>query len=250
MPERYLSETLQTFPGIAHHTAPLIGIEALIYNRLWKAIIEQKLRPGAKLREDVIGETFSISRTVIRKILVIMEQEGIVELPMNRGAYVASPSPQDAKEAVDAAALINVHAVSKITAPGHTIEPDHIERMKRHVALQAGAEAAGSFAEIRIISGEFLVLLVHIYGNRILAGEYENLITRMTLAASLYQRGDRQLRAGAKFQQDLTDRIVEHDQKGAVKLVTGFYEQLEASFDYNPAEDEVDLRKILTGIQE
>lgn len=28
LPERYLSEALQSLPGIAHHTAPLRGVEA------------------------------------------------------------------------------------------------------------------------------------------------------------------------------------------------------------------------------
>jgi DNA-binding GntR family transcriptional regulator len=246
MPERYLSEALQTFPSIAHHTAPLIGIEAQIYNRLWLAIIEAKLKPGTKLREDVICETFAISRTVVRKVLFIMEQEGIVELPPNRGAYVATPSPDDARDALEAARVISLHVVSGLSAPHHTVGQSHIERMRRHISVQAAAEAAGDFARTRILSGEFLTLLTHVYDNRILASQFENLITRMTLAASLYQRGERQLRAGAAFQSDLLDRILKHDGDGALSVMTGFYDGVSGSFKYDATDSDPDLRAILS----
>jgi DNA-binding GntR family transcriptional regulator len=245
MPERYLSEALQTFPSIAHHTAPLFGVEAEIYNRLWRAIIEGKLKPETKLREDVIGETFAISRTVVRKVMFIMEQEGIVELPPNRGAYVAKPSPDDARDALEAARVISLHVVSGLAAPHHTIGPDLLERIRRHIAIQVDAESADDFARTRIISGEFLVLLVHVYGNRVLAGQFENLISRMTLAASLYQRGERLLRAGAAFQKDVLQRILDHDEKGAGVLMAGFYDAVERSFRYDSSDGEPDLRAIL-----
>jgi len=245
MPKRYLSEALQTFPDIAHHTAPLTGVGETIYNRLWRSIISGRLKSGTKLSEDVICNIFSVSRTILRKVLVIMEQEGIVELPPNYGAYVATPTPEDAHDVVEAAKLINVYTVTQLSAPDNKIDPDHLTRIRQHIALQEAAEASGDFAPIRIISGEFHVLLVHIHGNRILAAQYENLITRLTLVAALYQRGERKLRAGAAFQRELIDRILAHDQKAAIKLVTDFYEGVESSFVLELS-DETDIQTILT----
>lgn len=92
-PKRYISEALQTFPDIAHHTAPLVGVGATIYNRLWRSIISGRLKSGTKMSEDVICKIFSVSRTIVRKVLVIMEQEGIIEQPINYGTYVATPTP-------------------------------------------------------------------------------------------------------------------------------------------------------------
>jgi DNA-binding GntR family transcriptional regulator len=247
MPERYLSEALQTFPGIAHHSAPLFGVEAEIYNSLWKAIVDGKLKPGTKLREDVIGETFGISRTVVRKVMFIMEQEGIVDLPPNRGAYIAMTIPDDARGILEAARVVNLHVVSELAASDREISRDNLGRLRRHIVTQAEAEATRNFARVRIISGEFLVLLVHVYGNRVLAAQFENLITRMVLAASLYQRGERQLRAGATFQNCLLEQILDHDQHGATAAMTGFYDALERSFRYDSPDDEPDLRTILGG---
>lgn len=88
--------------------------EALIYDRLWNAILDRKIRPGTKLAEDEIGAAFNISRTVIRKVLFIMEEQGIVHLPPNRGAYVATPTPEDAQEVLEATRVIAMHVVGEL----------------------------------------------------------------------------------------------------------------------------------------
>lgn len=247
MPERYLSPVLQTFPGIARHTASLLGVEALIYNRLWRLIVEGKLRAGAKLREDIIGDVFDISRTIVRKVLVIMEQEGIVELPSNRGAFVATPTPKEAQDAVQAARMISVHVAKKLAESGYRLTSANLERLKRHIELQAEAEKTDEFAVVRIISGEFLVLLAHVHGNKILADQFEILVSRLTLAASIYQRGERKLRISAAFESMVLEHILAHEQEQVGKAMGDLYDSIAGSFYYGSKDSEVDFRSILMG---
>ena len=74
---------------------------AAIYKALWHAIIEQALQPGAKLPEDAIGEKFGASRTIVRSALARLAAEGLVELRRNRGAAVATPSWNEARDIFD-----------------------------------------------------------------------------------------------------------------------------------------------------
>jgi DNA-binding GntR family transcriptional regulator len=69
-----------------------------IYRALRHAIIEQALEPGAKLPEDTIGERFGASRTIVRSALGQLAAEGLVELRRNRGAAVATPAWEDARD--------------------------------------------------------------------------------------------------------------------------------------------------------
>ena len=94
----YLSPALQSEDAALMQSASLSGIEAKIHVDLWNAIIDRKLKPGVKLEELVMCDIYGISRTVMRKVLMIMEQDGLVFLPPNKGAYVASPSLQSAFE--------------------------------------------------------------------------------------------------------------------------------------------------------
>ena len=74
---------------------------ATIYRALRHAIIEQALSPGAKLPEDAIGERFGASRTIVRHVLGQLAAEGLVELRRNRGAAVATPSWEEARDIFD-----------------------------------------------------------------------------------------------------------------------------------------------------
>ena len=71
---------------------------AMVYGALRRAIIEQALAPGAKLPEDMIGDQLGVSRTLVREALARLSAEGLVELRHNRGASVAYPSLEEARD--------------------------------------------------------------------------------------------------------------------------------------------------------
>ena len=49
-----------------------------IYASLRRAILEQALKPGVKLPEDSIGDTFGVSRTSARNALLRLASDGLV----------------------------------------------------------------------------------------------------------------------------------------------------------------------------
>ncbi|WP_192798414.1 GntR family transcriptional regulator [Brucella intermedia] len=244
MPERYISEILHQFPGIAHHTAPLTGIEATMYNRLWRSIIDGKLRPGAKLREGAICETFGVSRTLVRKVLLIMEHEGIVHLPPNHGAYVATPSSEEARDVCEAAKLIGIYTASGLADPAQEVSKENVRRIEKMIALQEKAEEEGDFTQARRISGEFQILLAHVYGNKILAAQFENLITRLAMSMTLYQAGRLQP-PRAQWQTELLAKILNHDKEQVVALMRNFYHSIENSLQFSIGSEEPNLKAIL-----
>ncbi|OKP62046.1 hypothetical protein BTE77_35965, partial [Ensifer adhaerens] len=134
---RFLSPALHTQDALALVTAPLGGVEGKIYNNLWNAVIDHKLRPGTKIDEAVLGEIYGISRTVIRKVLFIMEQEGIVHLPVNRGAYVASPSREDAEQLLEAIETLLLAFAQKLASNPQAISAKDRERLERHLEAEA-----------------------------------------------------------------------------------------------------------------
>ena len=63
-----------------------------ICSRLWLAIAERKLRPGARLKEEELCAIFSVSRARVRAALARLESSGLVTLVPNRGAFVSEPT--------------------------------------------------------------------------------------------------------------------------------------------------------------
>ena len=74
------------------------GRDEAMYRGLHAAIYELRLPPGTRLPEDVLSNTYGVSRTLVRKVLQRMAMEGLVEIRRNRGAQVAEPSADEARE--------------------------------------------------------------------------------------------------------------------------------------------------------
>ena len=51
--------------------------DSAIVERVFAAVMEHKLRPGAKLAENVLCEAFKTSRAQIRRVLVVLASRGV-----------------------------------------------------------------------------------------------------------------------------------------------------------------------------
>lgn len=245
MPQRYVSPALGSLMQ-ATHTAPIEGIEAKIYDRIWRAVIEGKLRPGTKLREDVIGETFNISRTVIRKVLFILEQEGIVNLPANRGAYVATPTPDDARAALEALRMLASYVAQRLGSPERSLAQKEEKLIRQHIAIEAEAEEAGDFATARMLVGEFFIMLAAIHGNRLLSKQIAEIWGRVALSLAFYQMLPFQFER-AKWQGAVLDLLLVHKGEEAAAVLLQWTQAVERTLRFDNDSDEVDLKAILGG---
>jgi len=69
------------------------------YQDIRRKIVRLELSPGQDLDEARLVETYGLSRTPIRELLIRLAGEGLVVLRRNRGAYV-SPLSVDTLQAV------------------------------------------------------------------------------------------------------------------------------------------------------
>lgn len=244
MPDRYLSPSLHDQDAMSLLVAPLVGVEAEIYNDLWNAVIDRKLKPGAKLEELVIGEIYGISRTVVRKVLVIMEQEGIVSLPQNRGAYIASPSFRETEELLEAVHASLIYIIGELAAHPDRITAAQRQKLSDHIGAQENAEAEQDFHSARRLNNEYCLLLALIHGNRLMAGMFERNINLYTVALASYQ--DAPLpRSRVEFAKTLTGYILEGKPIEATEYFQRLTDAVRRTLRDDSVEEATDLRTIL-----
>jgi len=77
-----------------------------IFEGIHNAIVRHRIEPGARLAEEEIAEIYGVSRTVVRAALQALARDGVVILERNKGARVAQPSPEEAREIFEARAAI------------------------------------------------------------------------------------------------------------------------------------------------
>src|SRR5215208_6073563 len=74
----------------------------VIFQRILGAILEHRLPPGTKLGEEKLAAVFGVSRTQVRQALARLTHDRIVTLIANRGAFVSSPTVDEAREVFEA----------------------------------------------------------------------------------------------------------------------------------------------------
>ncbi len=63
-----------------------------VYTLLGEAILDGRLEPGARLRDQELAERLGVSRTPVREALQRLERTGLVEVSPNRYTRVSVPS--------------------------------------------------------------------------------------------------------------------------------------------------------------
>ena len=155
-----------------------------IYRALRHAIIEQALEPGAKLPEDSIGERFGASRTIVRNALAQLSAEGLVELRRNRGAAVATPDWEEARDTFDVRLGLERLVMSRLAG---RLDPEQIKRLEAHVDQEERARGNNEPLSIRLAT-EFHILLAEMTGSPVLARYVSELSSRCGLILALYSR--------------------------------------------------------------
>ena len=78
-----------------------------------EAIIDGRLKPGQRLKEEDLARQLGISRTPVREALLMLQVEGLIEATPNRGATVRVHTPDDLEDLYALRALLEGHAARR-----------------------------------------------------------------------------------------------------------------------------------------
>ncbi len=159
-----------------------------VYEGLYRAIVEHRLAPGARLREEELAESFAVSRTVVRQALQRLAQDQIIELRHNRGAQVPQPGLEDAAPVFDARRVVECEIVRRL---GGRLTPAQLAELRALVEGEAAAEARGDSAAAIGLSGEFHRALARLAGNPVFVRMLDELLPTTSLLMALYKRPGR-----------------------------------------------------------
>ncbi|MGC1428559.1 MAG: GntR family transcriptional regulator, partial [Albidovulum sp.] len=149
--------------SIATSTPKSGSDESLIVERIYKAVMEQRLAPNTKLSEARLCETFGVGRMRVRRALLLLSSQGIIKLQSNRGAYVACPDKSEANDVFAARMLIEPPLVRQLAQSSGDID---LALLTNHIALEDAAREKNERPEIIRLSGEFHTKLAQATGNK------------------------------------------------------------------------------------
>jgi DNA-binding GntR family transcriptional regulator len=204
-----------------------------IRDAIREAIVERRLAPGTKLSESDVGSLFGVSRTLVRAALQALAYEGLVSVEKNRGAFVASPSPDEARQIFATRRLLEPglvqEAVKKIRRPQLTKLRKLLEEEGR---LMGERGQTARRAEIKA-SGDFHLTLAAMTGNAVLARIMDELVARSSLVIALY--GQSAISScGHQEHLEMLDALERADAETASRIMLHHIDHIEADLDLEP----------------
>ena len=217
--------------------------EQAITCRIFVAVMEQRLPPGTKLSENVLCEIFGVSRARIRRALLKLAEREVVELHSNRGAFVARPSAEMARDVFAARRAIEPSIVRTVVA---VIGDSQIAKLKDHVDRETAARRAGNRHEAIRLSGGFHIRLAEIGNNPVLTRFIEDLVARTSLIIGLFGLPGISSCLDEEHR-GLITAITERDANRAADWMVRHLNHIESDLELTDRVDaEVDIRTILS----
>jgi DNA-binding GntR family transcriptional regulator len=177
-------------PGLHAPAAAAAGkrgaaaVDLRIYGAVVNAVMSHRLPPGTRLGEAEFCELYQVSRTTVRKALQRLAHDHIVVLRPNRGAVIASPSPQEARDVFAARRALEREIVPLVV---QQVTPTSLKRIRAAIDAEEQARRSGDRAAWIRLGGEFHLLLAELAGNTVLQRFMMELVSRSSLIIAVYE---------------------------------------------------------------
>lgn len=194
-----------------------------IVDALTRAIVEHRLQPGSKLAEQKLADHFGVSRTLVRQALFQLSQNGLIRLEPARGAFVAAPSADEARQVFGVRRMLEAEMAREFARQATAAQ---IKALKEHVA-QEKAAVAGEDVEGRTeLLGDFHVRMAELMGNQVLAQILSDLISRCALITLMYQSAAEAAHSNDEHA-DIVRALAARDGDKAARLMTEHLQHVE-----------------------
>jgi DNA-binding GntR family transcriptional regulator len=206
------------------------GATQRIVDAITAAIVERRLMPGTKLVEQQIADIFQVSRTLVRQALNQLSRDRLITLEPARGAFVAQPSVEEARQVFEVRHLLEGAMIRQLCA---RITARQIADLRRHLKAEREAIARINVSGRTRLLADFHVLLARMLGNEVLAQMLTDLLSRSSLISLMYQSSH-----SAEHSQDehvaIVDALERRDARAALRLLESHLGNVERNLRLNP----------------
>ena len=240
MPAKRDTSAASSRPPSRPRKPPVATVDAIV-QRVLGAILSHQLPPGTQLVEERLAAVFHVSRTKVRQALARLAYDGIVTVFPNRGAFVSSPTIDEARALFEARRVIEPPLARKLAASAGKAD---IERLRAHVRLETRARVAQDKRGIIGLSGQFHEIIAEMAGNPYLARTLRELESLTRLVIILY---DAPHAPSCNYDEHsgLIDAIASRDGDRAAALMVEHLDHVEASLDLEQGTSrEIDLEAV------
>lgn len=222
---------------LAFESGATVTQDERIYNEILDAILDRRLSPGIKLKEDELSGIFEVSRTVVRRSLLRLSHDRIVDMQPNRGATIIQPDVKKALEVLGARRLIEGELVREATAGATDAKLQELRQCVEDERDQVRRAHVGSGLRL---SGDFHIQLSMLSSNETLQSYLKELVPQTSLVIAMYQSPHHTL-CSHQEHFDIIDTIARGDAKAAQQEMDNHLQRIEDKLDLDNDRTSSDL---------
>ncbi|GKT22168.1 GntR family transcriptional regulator [Acidovorax sp. SUPP3334] len=206
-----------------------ISTTSAIVSHLTRAIVDHRLLPGAKLAEQKLADHFGVSRTLVRQALFQLSQKRLVRLAPARGAFVAAPSADEARQVFAVRRMLEAEMTRAFV---REVTPARIRALREHVAREKAAVDEADMQGRTELLGDFHVRMAELMDNQVLAQMLGELISRCALITLMYQSADEAAHSHDEHA-EIVKALAARDEERAVRLMDAHLLHVQASLAFD-----------------
>ncbi len=209
---------------------------SVIVDALTRAIVEHRLRPGTKLAEQKLANHFGVSRTLVRQALFQLSQNRLIKLEPARGAFVAAPSADEARQVFAVRRMLETEMTRTFV---REVTPARIRALREHVAQEKAAVDRDDVQDRNELLGDFHVRMASLMGNEVLVQMLGELVSRCALITLMYQSASAAQHSNDEHA-EIIKALAARDEERAVRLMNEHLTHVEQALTFDrpvPAND-------------
>jgi DNA-binding GntR family transcriptional regulator len=201
-----------------------------IADSIVSAIVERRLMPGTKLAEQKIADIFQVSRTLVRQALNQLSRDKLVTLAPGRGARVAEPSADEARQVFEVRRMLETAMIRQASL---ALAPEQLAELRAHLAAEQEAVRRTDVSGRTRLLADFHVLIAAMLGNTVLATMLAELVSRSSLIALMFQSAHS---AEHSYEEHvaIVEALERHDPRAAVRLMESHLANVEKNLQLHP----------------
>jgi DNA-binding GntR family transcriptional regulator len=201
-----------------------------IADSITTAIVERRLMPGTKLAEQKIADIFKVSRTIVRQALMQLSRDRLITLAPARGARVAEPGIEEAKQVFEARTMLEAAMIRRAASE---LSDAQIAELREHLKAESLAVQRTDVSGRTRLLADFHVVIARMLGNEVLADMLGDLVSRCSLIALMYQSAHSAEHSAAEHVA-IVDALARRDARAAVRLMEQHLHNVERNLHLDP----------------
>ena len=192
-----------------------LGLKQRAYNIIKSKLLSLEFDPGSRIREDILAEEISMSRTPVREAINQLAAEGFIEIVPRKGLFAVQLTLNEIKGLIDVRECLEKLALQKCI---EKIDDEQIDKLRQLIDQFAEALGKEKYNECNQLDSDFHIAIAKVSNNKKLIEFILEIEEFMHIVRNLEKKRDAKARSTNALKQHeiIFRRIKDRDLSGAI----------------------------------